>query len=85
MLRAHGLVRKVPKSHRYQLTKKGQITVTAQTAAQNLRATQRIWMLVTRIEQRRRGQLSQMEHLLVCRVWALPLFQNRTLEVGLCR
>lgn len=34
MLRAHGLVRKVPKSHRYQLTKKGQITITAQTAAQ---------------------------------------------------
>jgi hypothetical protein len=35
MLRAHGLVRKIPKSHRYQLTDRGRNTVTALIAAKH--------------------------------------------------
>jgi hypothetical protein len=34
LLRAHGLIQKVPKTHRYQLTSRGSITTTAMTAAQ---------------------------------------------------
>ena len=35
MLRAHGLIRKVPHTHRYTLTEFGQQTITAILAAQN--------------------------------------------------
>jgi hypothetical protein len=35
ILRAHGLVRKVPKAHRYQLTDRGRLAVTALQAAKN--------------------------------------------------
>ena len=35
LLRGHGLVRKVPGTQRYQLTSKGQTTITAILAAQN--------------------------------------------------
>jgi hypothetical protein len=35
MLRAHGLIRKIPKTHRYRLTPKGQTAITALTAAQH--------------------------------------------------
>lgn len=35
LLRAHGLVRKVPKSHRYQVTAKGRLQITAILAAQH--------------------------------------------------
>jgi hypothetical protein len=34
MLRAHGLIRKIPHTHRYRLTSNGQIAITALTAAQ---------------------------------------------------
>jgi hypothetical protein len=33
LLRAHGLIKKIPKSHRYQLTKQGRIAITALLAA----------------------------------------------------
>jgi hypothetical protein len=35
MLRAHGLIRKIPQTHRYRLTPNGQIAITALTAAQH--------------------------------------------------
>jgi hypothetical protein len=41
ILRAHGLVSKVPKSHRYRITDRGRIAVTALIAAQNA-AVQRL-------------------------------------------
>ena len=33
LLRAHGLIRKVPKTHRYQMTQQGRIAITALLAA----------------------------------------------------
>jgi len=38
MLRAHGLIRKVPKSHRYQVTDKGRLAITAILAARQASA-----------------------------------------------
>jgi hypothetical protein len=39
LLRAHGLIKKVPKTHRYQLTDKGRLTITALLAARSADAT----------------------------------------------
>jgi hypothetical protein len=35
LLRAHGLIKKVPKTHRYQVTRRGRITMTALLAARD--------------------------------------------------
>jgi hypothetical protein len=39
MLRVHGLIRRVPKTHRYQVTDKGRLTITALLAAAQANAT----------------------------------------------
>lgn len=39
MLRVHGLIRKVPRTHRYQVTDKGRLTITALLAAAQANAT----------------------------------------------
>jgi hypothetical protein len=39
MLRVHGLIRKVPRTHRYQVTDKGRLTITALLAAARANAT----------------------------------------------
>jgi hypothetical protein len=39
-LRAHGLIAKVPKTHRYQLTEKGRTTISALLAARNANVKQ---------------------------------------------
>jgi len=39
MLRVHGLIRKVPRTHRYQVTEKGRLTITALLAAAQANAT----------------------------------------------
>ncbi len=36
MLRAHGLIKKIPHTHRYELTVQGQTTITALLAARNV-------------------------------------------------
>jgi hypothetical protein len=38
LLRAHGLIRKVPKTHRYRVSESGRRTITALLAARNARA-----------------------------------------------
>ena len=35
LLRAHGLIKKIPHTHRYELTTSGRITITALLAARN--------------------------------------------------
>jgi predicted transcriptional regulator len=40
LLRAHRLIRKLPRTHRYQLTQVGRIVVTALIAARNANAQQ---------------------------------------------
>jgi len=40
ILRAHGLIAKVPKTHRYQLTEKGRTTISALLAARNANVKQ---------------------------------------------
>jgi hypothetical protein len=39
MLRIHGLIRKVPRTHRYQVTDKGRLAITALLAAAQANAT----------------------------------------------
>ena len=35
LLRAHGLIKKIPRSHRYQLTQRGRMLITALLAARD--------------------------------------------------